>query len=232
MHSLLDSRSKPSAMLLGIDRPDRPSWSRNPQSFRLRANLYNSALIRAARRQTSRSSNFIPPPQLVPRTSNLGPRTCRQTRYRPWVAPKGLDFIDVWCRGEDSNLHGLPHLDLNQARLPIPPPRLPGSGFREKNGFRFPVSGFRVPGSGVREKRTVSGFGFRGALRLHQWGIRMIGGYFDLPVGDFCGLDCFVWIWTRVIGPGYFARSSSAVRSSMPSSIAWAARMRSNGSRW
>ena len=27
-----------------------------------------------------------------------------------------------WCPGEDSNLHGLHHTDLNRARLPIPPP--------------------------------------------------------------------------------------------------------------
>jgi hypothetical protein len=27
-----------------------------------------------------------------------------------------------WCPGEDSNLHTLRHMDLNHARLPIPPP--------------------------------------------------------------------------------------------------------------
>src|SRR3954454_10349098 len=27
----------------------------------------------------------------------------------------------VWCGREDSNFHGLPHSDLNAARLPIPP---------------------------------------------------------------------------------------------------------------
>lgn len=26
-----------------------------------------------------------------------------------------------WCGREDSNFHGLPHSDLNAARLPIPP---------------------------------------------------------------------------------------------------------------
>src|SRR5690606_22123445 len=28
----------------------------------------------------------------------------------------------LWCGEEDSNFHGLPHSDLNAARLPIPPP--------------------------------------------------------------------------------------------------------------
>src|SRR5690606_28661207 len=28
----------------------------------------------------------------------------------------------LWCPGEDSNLHTLRHMDLNHARLPIPPP--------------------------------------------------------------------------------------------------------------
>src|ERR1700759_5344970 len=32
-----------------------------------------------------------------------------------------------WCGREDSNFHGLPHSDLNAARLPVPP-RPPGTG--------------------------------------------------------------------------------------------------------
>ena len=28
----------------------------------------------------------------------------------------------VWCSGGDSNPHGLPHMALNHARLPVPPP--------------------------------------------------------------------------------------------------------------
>src|SRR5690606_17273043 len=31
-------------------------------------------------------------------------------------------FYIGWCPGEDSNLHTLRHMDLNHARLPIPPP--------------------------------------------------------------------------------------------------------------
>src|SRR5690606_31150594 len=31
-------------------------------------------------------------------------------------------FRGIWCPGEDSNLHTLRHMDLNHARLPIPPP--------------------------------------------------------------------------------------------------------------
>ena len=31
-------------------------------------------------------------------------------------------FSNFWCPGEDSNLHGLLHTDLNRARLPVPPP--------------------------------------------------------------------------------------------------------------
>ena len=34
-----------------------------------------------------------------------------------------------WCGREDSNFHGLPHSDLNAARLPIPPrPHVVGAG--------------------------------------------------------------------------------------------------------
>jgi hypothetical protein len=29
--------------------------------------------------------------------------------------------VRIWCGREDSNFHGLPHSDLNAARLPIPP---------------------------------------------------------------------------------------------------------------
>src|SRR5690606_39597759 len=37
--------------------------------------------------------------------------------------PTWLGFlIQRWCPGEDSNLHTLRHMDLNHARLPIPPP--------------------------------------------------------------------------------------------------------------
>ena len=32
-----------------------------------------------------------------------------------------LSFWMCWCGREDSNFHGLPHSDLNAARLPIPP---------------------------------------------------------------------------------------------------------------
>lgn len=32
-----------------------------------------------------------------------------------------LAFLKKWCGREDSNFHGLPHSDLNAARLPIPP---------------------------------------------------------------------------------------------------------------
>src|SRR5690606_37372632 len=32
--------------------------------------------------------------------------------------------VKRWCPGEDSNLHTLRHMDLNHARLPIPPPGL------------------------------------------------------------------------------------------------------------
>src|SRR5437762_10544293 len=38
-------------------------------------------------------------------------------------AAKAAGFIQSgkWCGREDSNLHGLPHSDLNAARLPVPP---------------------------------------------------------------------------------------------------------------
>ncbi len=44
----------------------------------------------------------------------------------------------IWCRGEDSNLHGLLHWYLKPARLPIPPPRLAGTiaEFRTQGQWR------------------------------------------------------------------------------------------------
>ncbi len=59
---------------------------------------------------------------------HLGPRSrfigCRHCAFDPIHQAASLaSLFESWCRGEDSNLHGLPHLDLNQARLPIPPPR-------------------------------------------------------------------------------------------------------------
>ena len=32
-------------------------------------------------------------------------------------------LVDLWCRGRDSNPHGLLHTPLKRARLPITPPR-------------------------------------------------------------------------------------------------------------
>lgn len=41
----------------------------------------------------------------------------------------------AWCGREDSNFHGLPHSDLNAARLPIPPrPHVAGGRFVTGNG--------------------------------------------------------------------------------------------------
>ena len=36
-------------------------------------------------------------------------------------ATHGRAIKSHWCGREDSNFHGLPHSDLNAARLPIPP---------------------------------------------------------------------------------------------------------------
>ena len=42
---------------------------------------------------------------------------CRLTLGPARRSPPG----EAWCGREDSNLHGLPHSDLNAARLPVPP---------------------------------------------------------------------------------------------------------------
>lgn len=62
--------------------------------------------------------------------------------------PNGRPFShqQIWCPGEDSNLHVVKHTDLNRARLPIPPPgqtdgrRYVGEGARRVNrGFGIGV---------------------------------------------------------------------------------------------
>ena len=74
-----------------------------------------------------------------------------------------------WCGREDSNFHGLPHSDLNAARLPIPPrphrgrcrtmsggaacsKRIPATQVRGGNYF-----GFCDAGAGEREGRSGTG---------------------------------------------------------------------------
>ena len=56
---------------------------------------------------------------------------CLKTKGRSSrITPAALFGETRWCGGEDSNFHGLPHSDLNAARLPIPPP--PRQGERRR----------------------------------------------------------------------------------------------------
>src|SRR5690606_8275222 len=59
-----------------------------------------------------------------------------------------IGFLGIWCPEEDSNLHTRRHMDLNHARLPIPPPghivvclwlcpKLPTSLLREQQRKRI-----------------------------------------------------------------------------------------------
>ena len=45
-----------------------------------------------------------------------------KTKNRPFFNDRFLE--EFWCPEEDSNLHTRRHMDLNHARLPIPPPGL------------------------------------------------------------------------------------------------------------
>src|SRR5215475_6784228 len=56
--------------------------------------------------------------------------------------------LSSWCGREDSNFHGLPHSDLNAARLPVPPrphacnsapPGIPNRPAPSKRKWRYPA---------------------------------------------------------------------------------------------
>ncbi len=72
-----------------------------------------------------------------------------------------------WCGREDSNFHGLPHSDLNAARLPIPPrphvveavtgaPHVPNHLLRDKGLWRFFVRGSAPDQAGQTERLSMA----------------------------------------------------------------------------
>ena len=71
--------------------------------------------------------------------------------YKATNSKKNQRFLTImrsyekngWCPGEDSNLHGLHHTDLNRARLPIPPP-----GPRRRTAEDAAVTGMAVTDNG------------------------------------------------------------------------------------
>ena len=53
--------------------------------------------------------------------------TCLSSQKKAEFSRDIMALGEKWCGQEDSNFHGLPHNDLNVARLPIPPwPRVEG----------------------------------------------------------------------------------------------------------
>src|SRR5574337_221577 len=59
----------------------------------------------------------------VPGQSPKAPSVVGAQRSRPWTELKSAIHgrRAPWCERRDSNPHGLPHWNLNPARLPVPP---------------------------------------------------------------------------------------------------------------
>ena len=63
-----------------------------------------------------------------PHLAAHGPEPCASTNSATWalqllttILQTAYYEIDFWCPRRDSNPHTLRHMDLNHARLPIPP---------------------------------------------------------------------------------------------------------------
>ncbi len=85
---------------------------------------------RAAQRKSARVPRF--------RTGTPGVPPRKRKRR-----PKPPDSSVRWCGREDSNFHGLPHSDLNAARLPVPPRPLESA--RPCSKSIWPTQAFATP---------------------------------------------------------------------------------------
>src|SRR5690606_2979812 len=74
------------------------------------------------------------------------PRTARMKN-------RSLRHLFIWCERRDSNSHGLPHWNLNPARLPVPPLSHDRMDAILADGFRGPPAGPAAP------KRKTPGAG-------------------------------------------------------------------------
>jgi hypothetical protein len=127
-------RRPPPAVRQGSPRSGGRDGTRNSLSRRPRP-LY---LLALAPRQNHPTESTRESLAILPPKSNRKPRPCNKSLrlaeiWRDWPQPAkaGSDTTKKagdghlsgfgWCGREDSNFHGLPHSDLNAARLPIPP---------------------------------------------------------------------------------------------------------------
>lgn len=62
---------------------------------------------------------------------------------------KLVDLPKTLCERRDSNSHGLPHWNLNPARLPIPPRSRKGAlQINQRRVMGFYLIGWKLPGEG------------------------------------------------------------------------------------
>ena len=107
----------------GRDQPSGMTFPTNHDLVPRRKPPSPNAARNEARHTNAKSATQTPNPAHASQREHRCDQRNQTDPFRPAVSNRRCHRKEEgkWCGREDSNFHGLPHSDLNAARLPIPP---------------------------------------------------------------------------------------------------------------